>query len=160
MNPEGGESIHVLDTNKLTCPNCNGVEIMLSDLMDDGNDITDDERFADLKITIGGGSIQGFVGLCAQCGHEWVPIWYLFDVSATTTVSLVMTNLDASVANGLAGAFAIALCGTDIRKYVIIASNTLNPPTTITVAFAFNSDCDGLFMITNVEPIGLTRIVA
>lgn len=157
MNPEGGESIHVLDTNKLTCPNCNGVEIMLSDLMDNPNDITDDTDFAVLLLSITGGSIQGFIGLCAQCGHEWVPLWYLFDVGATNAGVVTMTNLDqATTANLMVGLYMTPFVGTDIGKYFIVATNTVATPTLITPTIAPNNDSDGVWMITNILPLGLT----
>jgi len=129
--------------------------------MDDPNDITGDTAFAALKLTNGDGTgIQGLVGLCAQCGHEWVPLWYTFDTctftGAETTPAL--TNLDAAVANGLDGCYFIALVGTNANKYVEIASNTLAAPTVITLAAAMPDDTDGLCMITNVEPIGLTEV--
>lgn len=161
VNREGAEhSTFVIDSQKIVCPFCNGTQMFLSNLMDDPNDITEDTVFSAIGITAAGSPIMGLVALCKQCGHTHVPLWYFYDVSATTTTALIMTNLDASVANGLAGAFAICLVGTDQYKYVIIASNTAATPTTLTVAFALNNDADGLFMITNVEPIGLTRIVA
>lgn len=161
IQKEGAEhSTFVIDTNKIVCPYCNGTQMMVSNLMDDPNDIIEDTVFAARLISITGGSFQGLVALCKQCGHTHVPLWYFYDITASTGTSQVMTNLDASGANGLAGAFLIALVGTDIRKYVLIASNTLAAPTTITLAFALNNDADGICMITNVEPIGLTRIVA
>jgi len=161
MNKEGIQSSHVKDSTKLSCPYCGGVEIMLSSLMDDPNDITQDTIFAALGLTITGGSFQGFVGLCSQCGHEWVPLWWCFDTATFAgTTALTLTNLDASVANGLADLYLIVLVGTDIGKYVEIASNTIATPTVPTLKFAVNNDGDGICMITNIEPVGLTKIVA
>ena len=161
MNIEGAESAHVIDAAKLTCPYCGGPEVMLTSLMDDPNDITGDTAFAALKLTNGDGTgIQGLVGLCAQCGHEWVPLWYTFDTCTFTgeETTPALTNLDAAVANGLDGCYFIALVGTNANKYVEIASNTLAAPTVITLAAAMPDDTDGLCMITNVEPIGLTEV--
>jgi len=161
MNKEGIQSSHVSDATKLSCPYCGGVEIMLSNLMDDPNDIIMDTVFAALGLTITGGSFQGFVGLCSQCGHEWVPLWYFFDTATFAgTTALTLTNLDATVANGLADLYLVVLVGTDIGKYVEIASNTIADPTVPTLKFAVNTDGDGICMITNIEPVGLTKIVA
>lgn len=161
MNKEGIQSSHVKDSTKLSCPYCGGVEIMLSSLMDDPNDITMDTVFAALGLTITGGHFHGLVGLCSQCGHEWVPLWYFFDIAVFAgTTALTVTNLDATVANGLADLYLIVLVGTDIQKYVEIASNTVATPTVPTLKFAVNNNADGIIMITNVEPIGLTKIVA
>ena len=161
MNKEGIQSSHVLDGAKLSCPYCGGVEIMLTSLMDDPNDITDDTAFDALGLTITGGSVRGLVGLCSQCGKEWVPLWYLFDTATFAgTTALTLTNLDSSVLNSLADLYLIVLVGTDIGKYVEIASNTIATPTVPTLKFAVNTDGDGICMITNIEPIGLTKIVA
>lgn len=163
INKEGAEhSTFVIDANKIACPYCNGTQMMLSNLMDDPNDITEDTVFAALGLTITGGSFQGLVALCKQCGHTHVPLWYFFDTvtftGAETTPAL--TNLDATVANGLADLFFITLVGTNAGKYVEIASNTVATPTVPTLKFAMPDDSDGLCMITNIEPVGLTKVVA
>jgi len=119
IQKEGAEhSTFVIDTNKIVCPYCNGTQMMLSNLMDDPNDITEDTVFAALLITITGGSIQGLVALCKHCGHTHVPYWYLFDVGASDGTAITMTNLDqATTANLLAGAYMVYL-GTDANdKY-------------------------------------------
>ncbi len=162
INKEGPEhSTFVIDTNKIACPYCGGVKMMLSNLMDDPNDITEDSRFAAHYITYTGDSCQGLVGLCVQCGHTSVPIWYIHDVTtADGSKGLTMTNIDASSADGLAGCWALILVGTDIGKYVAIASNTAVAGTVITTAFNVNNDADGILMITNIEPVGLTKITS
>ena len=158
-NAEGPVSTHVTDATKLQCPVCGGSKIYLSSLMDDGNDITTDTRFAALYVTITGGNICGLVGLCVQCGKEWVPMWYILDIATGAAAAAVtMTNLDASVANGLTGAYAIYLdaAGTDTGLYYVVASNTAAPPTVITMTIATNNDEVGYWMITNILPLGLT----
>ena len=160
VNIEGQENEHVLDAAKLTCPYCGGPEVMLTSLMDDPNDITEETVFAAYDITITGGHFHGLVGLCAQCGHEWVPLWYFFDVSATTGASLVMTNLDAGTINTLAGIYAIPMTGTDVGDYFKIATHTAADPTTITLDAAASGDEDGIWMFTNILPLGLTANTA
>ena len=157
INREGIESDHVLDAAKIVCPYCGGVKMMLTTLMDDPNDITEDTDFAALLITIGGGSIQGLVALCVQCGHEHVPYWRLQDTGANTGAATTMTNLDqATTANLLVGLYMIPMVGSDIGKYFIIASNTAAAPTIITTTVAPNDDSDGLWILTNILPLGLT----
>ena len=161
MNKEGIQSSHVKDATKLSCPYCGGVEIMLSSLMDDPNDIKNDSAFSARGLTIAGGSFQGLVGLCSQCGHEWVPYWWCFvtgTFAGTTAVTVV--HLDTTVVNSLNDCFMIMCVGTDIGKYVAIASNTIATPTVPTLAFAVNTNADGIAIITNIEPVGLTKIVA
>ena len=160
-NVEGITSKHVPDSTKIVCPRCNSSLVYLSSTMDDPNDIARDLVFAALGLTITGGSFQGFVALCHTCGNEFVPLWYFFDVATFDgATECAMSDLDASVANGLAALFVCVLVGTDIGKYVAIASNTLAGPTTITLAFNVDTDGDGIVMITNIEPVGLTKIVA
>ena len=157
MNVQGTESEHVIDSTKIVCSYCGSPELMLSTLMDDPNDITEDTDFAALLLTITGGSFQGLVGLCPNCGHEQVPFWYFLDVGAATGAAVVMTNLDqATTANLLAGLYAIPMVGTDAGLYYVVASNTAAAPTTLTMTIATNDDEDGLWMITNVLPFGLT----
>jgi len=158
VNIEGQESAHVLDAAKLTCPYCGGPEIMLTSLMDDPNDITNDTRFAALKITFASGtSCQGLVGLCAQCGHEWVPYWWLIDVGESNGTTITMTNLDQiTTASLLKGAYMIYL-GADANdhyQYFTIDTNTVAAPTVITTVVAPHLDTDGIFLITNILPIG------
>ena len=163
INAEGAESAHVLDAAKLKCPYCGGVEIMLTSLMDDPNDITGDTVFAALKISIATASFQGLVGLCAQCGHEWVPLWYCFDVGASDGTTITMTNLDSNrasnaTANLLAGLYMVYL-GTDANdqfQYFVINTNTAASPAVITPLVAPHGDSDGIYMITNILPFGLT----
>jgi len=100
------------------------------------------------------------VGLC-HCGREQILQVFLFDTAAADgTTTPALTNLDATTANGLAGWWWVVLQGTDEGSYVRIASNTVATPTVCTLAFATDADGDGNVLITNVEPIGLTRIVA
>ena len=159
-NVEGPASLHVPDSTKIVCPRCNSSLFQLSKTLDDPNDITNDLVFTALLLSITGGSFQGQVALCT-CGNEFIPLWYCFDVAAADgTTTPALTNLDAAVANGLAGFWWVILQGADIGKYVRIASNTLAAPTVVTLDFLTNADGDGYVMITNIEPIGLTKIVA
>ena len=162
MNKEGIQSSHVKDATKLSCPYCGGVEVMLSSLMDDPNDITNDSVFAALDITMGAGQdFIGLVGLCAQCGHEWVPIWYAIDTGTFDGAkACVGTNLDCGTANTLAALFLMILVGTDKGKYIVAGNHTAASPTTFTMPYNVANDADGFFMITNIEPIGWTKITA
>ena len=160
INKEGAEhSTFVIDTNKIVCPYCNGTQMFLSNLMDDPNDITEDTVFADLLITAAGSPIMGTVALCKQCGHTHVPLWYLFDVGASDGTKIVMTNLDqATTADLLTGKYLIYL-GTDANnkfEYFIVNTNTAAAPTHITPTVAPHADSDGVYMITNILPFGLT----
>lgn len=157
MNVQGTESEHVVDSTKIVCSYCGSPELMLSSLMDDPNDITEDTEFAALLLTITGGTIQGLVGLCPNCGHEQVPYWRLQDVGASNGTTVTMTNLDqATTANLMAGLYMIPMVGTDVGKYFIVNTNTAAAPTVITPTVAPNADCDGIWIITNVLPFGLT----
>lgn len=157
MNLEGQESSHVTDSAKLSCPYCGGTECQLTGLMDDPNDITQDTVFAALLLTISGGHFHGLVALCSQCGHEWVPLWYCIDVAASDAGALTMTNLDqATTADLMAGLYLIPCVGTDVGKYFIVDTNTAAAPTVITPTVAPNADCDGIWIITNILPLGLT----
>jgi len=158
VTAEGPESTHVTDAYKIKCPYCGGVKMMLSNLMDDPNDITGDTDFAALLLTITGGSFQGLVALCLQCGHEYVPYWRCQDVAASNGTTLTMTNLDqATTANLMAGLYLIPCVGTDVGKYFIVDTNTAAAPTVITPTVAPNADCDGIWIITNILPLGLTE---
>lgn len=158
MNVQGTESEHVVDSTKIVCSYCGSPELMLSTLMDDPNDISEDTDFAALKLTITGGSFQGLVGLCPNCGHEQVPYWRLQDVGTTAVGGAVtMTNLDqATTADLMLGLYCIPCVGTDIGKYFVVDSNTAAPPTVITMTVAPNADSDGIWIITNILPFGLT----
>ncbi len=154
INSEGSKGAIVTDSVKYKCEYCGGVSFMISTTLDDINDVAGDN--ADLGLTITGGSIQSLPLRCNQCGHEQTIILSIFDVSASTGTSQVMSNLDSSVLNSLAGLYMIPMVGTDVGKYFIIASNTLNPPTTIILTVAANDDADGIWMITELLPVGLT----
>lgn len=161
IQKEGIESTHVTDATKLACPYCGGVETMLSSLMDNPNDIVNDTDFAALGITnVDGGGIQGFVGLCSQCGHEWVPIWYLFDIATGAVgAAVTFTNLVTTIAaNLLTGCYCIYLdaAGTDTGKYYIVTTNTQADPAVLTMTIATNDDEAGIWMITNILPLGRT----
>jgi len=154
---EGHKSAHVTDATKVTCPYCGGTQFMLCTTMDDPNDITGDTTFAALLLTIAGGSFQGFVALCKQCGHEHCPLWYCTDVAASNGTTLTMTNLDqATTANLMVGLYLIPCVGTDVGKYFIVSTNTAAAPTVITPTVAPNADGDGIWIITNILPLGLT----
>lgn len=158
VNVQGTESEHVVDSTKIVCSYCGSPELMLSSLIDDPNDITEDTEFAALLLTITGGSIQGLVGLCPNCGHEQVPYWRLQDVGTAAVGGVVtMTNLDQNTtADLMAGLYGIPCVGTDIGKYFTVATNTAAAPTAITFSVAPNADSDGIWIITNVLPLGLT----
>ena len=167
IKPEGAVSAHVTDATKIVCPTCGGVEIMLSNLMDDPIDITNDTRFQALMIQ-SDNPIMGQVGLCAQCGFEWVPLWYTFDQIATDGTDMTCTAFDTdrdpgaganAVEDLLVGCYMICLhaAGTDTFKYVTIVTNTAADPAVITPQ-AHTADGDGTWMITNVLPLGLTAV--
>lgn len=154
---EGLQTAHVKDTTKIVCDYCGGTQFHISNLMDDPNDIADDTTFAALLLTIGGGSFQGLVASCKHCGHEKIPLWYCIDVAASNGTTLTMTNLDqATTANLMAGLYLIPCVGTDVGKYFIVSTNTAAAPTVITPTVAPNADCDGIWIITNILPLGLT----
>lgn len=161
-NVNGPASLHVPDSTKIVCPRCNGTAFQLSSTMDDPADITNDKAFAALDISKGAGTDPiSLVALCLFCGNEFVPLIYIFDVGTFNgTTGLTGTDLDAGVINNLAGWFVCILVGTDIGKYVAVASNSVADPSAIVLAFNVNTNADGIFMITNIEPIGLTKIVA
>ena len=158
-NPEGPVSTHVTDATKIQCPYCNGSRFQLSSTLDDPNDITQDEDFAALLITFASGtSAQGLVALC-HCGREFVPFWAIYDVGASNGTTFTMTNIDqATTANLLAGKYLVYL-GTDANdkgKYFIVGTNTAAAPTVITPTVAPHADTDGMFMLTNILPLGFT----
>ena len=155
---EGIQSALVKDATKIACSYCGGTSFMLSSTMDDPNDVAGDTDFAALLITFASGtSCQGLVALCSECGHEQVPLWYMIDVGANTGAATTMTNLvQATTANLLAGLYLIPCVGTDIGKYFTITSNTAADPTVITTSVAPNDDSDGVYIITNILPLGFT----
>ena len=158
-NQEGPVSDHVTDATKYQCPRCGSSRIQLRKTYLDPNLITEDETFADLLITFATGtSAQGIVALC-HCGKEWCPFWYVFDVGASDGTKIVMTNLDqATTANLLVDYYLVYLGvdATDKGKYFTIASNTAATPTHITPDGTINAATDGIFMLTNVLPLGFT----
>ncbi len=162
VNIEGPVSALVTDAMKVQCSRCNGVKFSISTTMDDPADVAGATDIAALDITKGAGTDPiGLVTLCVQCGAEQVPLVYIFDVGTFNgTTGLTGTDLDAGVINNLAGWFVCILVGTDIGKYVAVASNSVADPSAIVLAFNVNTNADGIFMITNIEPIGLTKIVA
>lgn len=158
---EGSQSAHVKDATKIPCDTCGGTEWMVSSTLDDPNDITEDATFAALLLTYASGtSAQGLVGNCVQCGHEQVLWWLIFDVATTAdpAQTSTMTNIDqATTANLMAGLYGMILAGTDIEKYVVVATNTAAAPTVITWAVTKpNVDTDGYIVITNRLPVGFT----
>ena len=156
---EGITSPQVPDSTKIVCPRCNSTLLYLSSTLDDPNDIVRDLIFAALDITITGGSIQGLVALCHNCGNEFVPLWYLFDEGAIVSDAVTMSNLDAGTANLLVDLYMIPLEGTDFGalKYHVIKSHTAATPTVITLDTASTDDSEnGAWMLTNILPVGLT----
>lgn len=145
-NVEGAIGAILTDVLKDVCEHCNGSEFMFSLTFDDVNHVKGE--LASLGITCAGGIICGLVLMCAQCGHEQTRLAWILDVAASNGTTLTMTNLDSSVANNLAGYFAICLAGTDVGKVFTIATNTAAAPTVITPSVAPNADADGYFLIT------------
>jgi len=166
-NVEGIASKHVPDSTKIVCPRCNSTLLYLSSTMDDPIDITKDEAFAALMICATGGSFQGLVALCHNCGNEFVPLWYIIDTGAADGGAITMGDLDSNrddssganaVANLLAGLYMIYLGddANDNNEYFIIATNTAAAPVVITPTVAPNDLSDGEWMITNILPLGKT----
>ena len=155
---EGTVSALVTDATKIVCSYCGGTSFMLSSTMDDPNDVAGDTDFAALLITFASGtSCQGLVALCSECGHEQVPLWYMFDTFASDGAAFTATNLvQATTADLLVGLYIIVTIGTDAGKYFTVATNTAADPTVITPSIAPNADADGVFMITNILPLGFT----
>jgi len=148
---------HVIDSAKFQCSHCNGSKFYISKTIDDPNDITQDTDFAALLLTAAGTPFFGLVCMCAQCGVEQVPFWYLCDVGTVGTTAITMTHLDQSTtADLMAGLYMYPLVGTDIGKYFVIATNTAAAPTVITPTTNPADDGDGYWVITNLLPVGLT----
>ena len=94
---EGIQSKLVKDVTKIGCWYCGGTSFMPSSLLDDGND-TPDTNFSALSITITGGSIQGLIGICSECGQENVIDWHINDiVTGAAAAAITMNNLDESL---------------------------------------------------------------
>jgi len=161
---EGIKSALLPDTSKKACDYCGGTSFMINKLIcDDPADIAGATAFAALDITKGAGSDPiGQILLCDQCGHEQLGQVIIFDVctftGAETTPAL--TDLDCGIINNLAGWWFVCLVGDDLGKYVSIASNSVADPTVLTLAFAVADNADGICFVTNIEPVGLTKISA
>ena len=162
INAEGPESAHVVDSAKYKCPYCGGVKFMISETLDEADDITEDTVHAALLLTNAGAyDTLGLVALCCQCGHESVPWWIMLDIAAGVAgAAVTMTDMvQTTTANLAAGLYAIPLDndGTDIGKYFTVATNTAADPTvlTMTVASGDNSEV-GFWLITNLAPTGWT----
>ena len=159
-NVGGPATAHVPDSTKIVCPRCNGTLFQISSTMDDPNDIARDLDFAALLITFASGtSCQGLVAMCLHCGNEFVPFWAIYDVGASNGTTITMTNIDqATTADLLAGLYLVYL-GEDVNdkgKYFIVDSNTAVASTVITTTVAPHADTDGMFMLTNILPVGFT----
>jgi len=157
---EGAEHSLVQDTNKFTCSFCNGTTLQASKLGDEPEDVTEDTDFTDLGLT-NATYRTATVGLC-QCGHTrllHIQLWdtWTFTGAETTPIG---TNLDSTVANSLAGWWFVCCVGTDIWKYVAISANGIGTPTTITLAYNIADNADGVSYVTNIEPVGLTKITS
>lgn len=155
---EGIQSKLIKDTTKVGCWYCGGTSFIPSSLLDDGND-TADTNFSALSVTISGGSIQGLIGICSECGQENVIDWHIRDIATGCVgAAVTFTNLDASVADGLTGYYAIYhdAAGTDTGLYYVIASNTEAAPTVVTMTIATNDDETGYWTIQKYLPLGLT----
>ena len=159
-NPEGTVSSKVTDSAKFKCHVCNSSRIQMTMLGDEPEDITDDATWWATLGLVNATKRTCSVGLC-HCGREQILEVKLFDTAnADGTTTPALTDLDATIANGLAGWWWVVLQATDIGKYVRIASNTVATPTVCTLDFLTNADGNGWVLITNVEPVGLTKIVA
>lgn len=159
LDAEGAESTLVQDAKKITCPYCGGTTHQVSILGDEPEDVVDDSYWTSLGLE-NAQTRTATIALC-QCGHEFCTDIILTDVAAADgSTTPALTDLDATVANGLAGWWWCVLVGTDIKKYVRIASNTVATPTVCTLDYLTHTDGDGITMIKRVEPIGWTRIVA
>jgi len=159
-NIEGPVSPLVTDVMKFQCENCNGSKFYISTTLDDPNDVVQAEIFAALLITYASGtSAQGIVALCVQCGHQQVPYWAVYDVGASDGTKIIMTNLDQATTANLLADYYLVYLGTDATdkgKYFTIASNTAAAPTHITPDGTLNAATDGMFMLTNILPVGFT----
>ena len=159
-NVGGPASAHVPDSTKIVCPRCNGTLFQISSTLDDPNDIVQDKIFAALLITFpSGASCQGLVAMCLHCGNEFVPFWMLFDIGASNGTTITMTNLVTATTANLLADYYLAYLGTDatdLRKYFTIASNSAADPCVITPDGTINVATDGLFMLTNILPVGFT----
>lgn len=157
---EGITSPQVPDSTKIVCPRCNSSLLYLSSTLDDPNDIVRDLIFKALLITFASGnSAQGLVALCHACGNEFVPWWVIFDVGASDGTAITMTNIDQATTANLLADYYLVYLGTDVNdvgKYFTIASNTAAAPTVITPDGTLHADTDGLFMLTNLLPVGFT----
>jgi len=156
-NVEGPVSEHVIDAQKIVCPRCNSSNFQISGTLQDPNTITKDKSFLGKHITITDGHFHGLVVLC-HCGNEFVPIWYCIDIGTADNAAgtVTMTNLDqGTVANQMTGLYMIPCVGSDIGKYHVVATNTLATPTVITTDIAPADDGDGIWIITNILPLGL-----
>jgi len=162
-NPEGTVSSHVTDATKILCPYCNSSRIQLTTVMDDPADIAD-PTFNALFISATGGSFQGLVALC-HCGKEFTPYWWILDVGAATAVGnvLTMSDLDSNRAanattNLLAGLYCIYLdaAGDDTGEYFVVATNNAAAGVELVLTVAPTDNDDGLWMITNILPLGIT----
>jgi len=159
-NAEGPVSAKVTDSAKFKCHVCNSSRIQLTMLGDEPEDIADDADWWATIAVENATKRSCSVGLC-HCGREQILQVFLWDTAnADGSTTPALTNLDATTANGLAGWWWCVLQGTDIGKYVRIASNTVATPTVCTLDYLTNADGNGWVLITNVEPVGMTKIVA
>lgn len=165
---EGITSLQVPDSTKIVCPRCNSSLWYISSVLDDPIDLVkQDPVFAALMIVAAGAHFCGLVALCHNCGQEFSPIWYIFDVGASDGAAITMTHLDTNrnpgtganaTADLLEGLFMI-FCGDDVNdtgEYFTIITNTAASPAVITPTVAPNAGSDGLYMITNLLPVGMT----
>ena len=159
INAEGAESAIITDSVKKRCNYCGGTQFFVGTTMDNFNDITGSDE-ASLGITnVGSEDIQAEPLLCKQCGHQNVGFWMILDIATGAAgAAVTFTNLVSTVANNLAGFYAIYLdaAGTDTGKYYIVASNTAADPSVVTMTVATNNNELGYWLITNRLPVGFT----
>jgi len=161
LDAEGAEKkTYCTDALKIKCEYCGGTTIQFCKYGDDPDDLPKHTAWTAMGLT-NEKAITCSVGLC-QCGHITPLEIRIWDLVAFTGAEVTpdMTDLDASTADGLAGWWLCLLVGTNIYKYVRIASNTAATPTVLTIDFAMPDDSDGICFITNVEPTGWTRVSA
>ena len=159
-NPEGPVTPLVTDAMKFQCTNCNGSKFYISTTIDDPADVAQETVFTALLLTYASGtSAQGLIVSCVQCGEQQVPYWAIYDVGASDGAAVTMTNLvQLTSANLLVDHYLVYL-GTDANdkgKYFTIASNTAADPTVITPDGTLHADSDGMYMVTNILPVGFT----
>lgn len=157
---EGHVSTEVTDVLKEVCPRCGGTEYYLRTSFMDANAATEGcVDFKALLLTASGSDFLCQIALCESCGYTWVPFWMITDVGTSDGAAITMANLDqATTANLMAGLYMIYVGSdaNDTQEYFTISTNTAAAPTVITPSVAPHADSDGVYIITNKLPTGMT----